>query len=210
MFATLLLTLLASTPAEGRIDRRPPIDECAADASFAAFRSALNAAVERRDREFILAAIADDIMVNFGGDAGRADFVRAWALDQPGESPLWSELAALLALGCARVEDGRYAAPSMFRQLDDQDDSSQALLAIRRGARLFAQAAADSPAVATLDWDVLTLRPDDGTDDWWPVTLVDGREGFVRREDARSLLDYRAIFAKVDGRWRIAVLVAGD
>jgi len=211
MIAIVLLSLLAmTTPAEGRVDRRPPIDECAADPSFAAFRDELNNAVARRDRDFILSAIADDIVTSFGGDGGRAEFVDTWALDAPAESLIWAELSALLALGCADAGEGRYAAPSLYRQLDDQGDASQALLAIRPGARLYARPDAGSPVVAELHWDVLTPRQVAGSDDWWPVSLADGREGFVRRGDVRGLLDYRAIFAKVDGRWRIAVLVVGD
>ncbi|HEV2865854.1 MAG TPA: hypothetical protein VGX37_05015, partial [Allosphingosinicella sp.] len=64
----LAALLLVSAPAASpNLDRRPPIDECATDASFAAFRTQLREAVERQDRDFLLSATADDILVNFGG-----------------------------------------------------------------------------------------------------------------------------------------------
>ena len=69
----------------------------------------------------------------------------------------------------------------------------------------------EASPVAELDWDMLTLRPYSGGDEWLPVSLADGRDGFVRHEDVRSLLDYRAAFRKGDdGRWRMTLFVAGD
>lgn len=208
---SLLALLIAAAPAAatGR-DRRPPIDECAADPSFAAFRDELRQAIARRDRDHVLAILADDILVDFGGGAGRADFIRAWTLDRPEESGLWTELGTVLDLGCAREADGSLWAPSLYRQLGDQDDPFTAAIAVRPGAAMQVAPDPRSPVVTTLDWDVLTLLPDDGSDDWTAVALSDGRRGFVARGDLRSAVDYRAGFARLDGRWRMIVFVAGD
>jgi len=207
MIALLLALLVAAGPSP---DRRPPVDQCASDSSFAEFRDALREAIARRDRDRLLAMLADDILVDFGGGAGRDDFVRAWELDRPQTSRVWDELGAVLALGCAREDDGTLWAPSLYRQLGDQEDPFTAMLAVRPGAVMRAAPDPASRPVAMLDWDVLTLQPDDGADDWLPATLSDGRAGFVARGDVRGAVDYRAGFQKAAGRWRMIVFVAGD
>ena len=42
------------------------------------------------------------------------------------------------------------------------------------------------------------------------LEMADGTKGFVHRDFARFLLDYRAIFAKVDGSWTMTHFIAGD
>lgn len=210
MIAALFLALFTAAPSNSAVDRRPPIDECASDPSFVSFRDALRNAVERKDRDFILATISDEIDFSFGGDSGRAEFVRSWRLEQGESSPLWAELDQVLRLGCARGDGDLFWAPSLVEQLDDQEDPFTAVIAVRPGAVLRAAPDAGSEAVAALEWDVLTLHSDDGADAWLPVRLTDGRHGYVRREDVRSAIDSRAAFQKIDGRWRMVVFIAGD
>lgn len=207
MIALLVSLILAAGPGP---DRRPPIDQCAQDPTFAAFRDALEQAIARRDRDQVVAILSDDVLVDFGGGAGRDDFVRAWALDRPHVSALWTELGTVLELGCAREQDGSFWAPSLYLQLADQKDPFAAAIAIRPGAALRAAPDPASPLVATLDWDVVALQPWEGTGDWRPVALSDGRSGFVAGGDLRSPLDYRAGFARIDGEWRMIAFVAGD
>jgi hypothetical protein len=42
------------------------------------------------------------------------------------------------------------------------------------------------------------------------VTLADGRSGYIHSRFVRSPVDYRAYFARKDGRWRMVMLLAGD
>ena len=120
MLRAFLLCLLLAVPGAAAGQRRqlPPVDQCAADASFAAFRTSLLDAIERRDSAFLLSIVADEITFNFGGGEGREAFRELWTLDRPETSGLWAELGAVLRLGCARDGDTIWA-PSMFRQLDD-------------------------------------------------------------------------------------------
>ncbi|MDQ4087912.1 MAG: hypothetical protein M3177_07895 [Pseudomonadota bacterium] len=204
----LLSLLLIAAPAAAT---RPPIDECASDPSFATFRDGLRQAVARRDRDALLASVSDDILVNFGGDAGPREFAAAWGLDRPATSELWQELEAVLSLGCARAEDGSFWAPSLYLQRGEVDEDPYfTLVVIRPGAPLHASADAASPIVARLEWDVLQLEADDGADQWLPVTWRDGRRGYVRDSDVRSRFDYRAGFERRGGRWVMTSFVAGD
>ena len=72
-----------------------------------------------------------------------------------------------------------------------------------------------SPILARLSFDVVrvtdsTATPGPGRHAWIPVQLADGRAGWVSAEFIRSPVDYRAIFARRDGRWLLEALIAGD
>jgi hypothetical protein len=58
-------------------------------------------------------------------------------------------------------------------------------------------------------WTVLSEVEHDGGS-WIEVRTPKGRGGYVSTEEARSLLDYRLIFGRRDGQWRITAFVAGD
>lgn len=204
----LPLLILMAVSAAPVAERRPPIDECVSDRSFAAFRDELGRIIARRDRDALLAVLADNVFVHFGGGSGRADFIDHWNLDRPASSAVWTELEEALALGCAR-EEGMLWAPSLFVQLSDQEDPFAAMVSIRPGAPLHARPNRASPIVERLDWHLLTgLSPE--ADGWIEVALSNGRRGHVRSEDVRGQLDYRAGFARDDGRWRLAFFIAGD
>ena len=206
MFVAVLLAFAAPAAA---VDRRPPVDQCASDRSFVAFRTGLRNAIRRRDRHHVLSVLAPDVGVSLGGARGRQDFIDQWHLDRP-DSLLWQSLEAALALGCARLDNGELVAPALVAQLDEQEDASSAIVAIRTGAAVRARPDDASAAIATLAWDVLRLRSIEAPEGWYPVTLASGRDGFVRHADVRGPLDYRVYFRKQAGRWRITAFVTGD
>lgn len=190
------------------VDRRPPVDECAADPSFVEFRERLRAATDRRDIDYLLSVIGDDIHASFGGHRGRADFIELWSLDRPGESEVWTALAETLRLGCKVSEDGTYVAPAFFLQTREGDEAYDTYLAVSPGAPLRTAPRRDAAVLASLEWDVLTwLNESEG---WYEMRLADGRRGFVEAAHVRSLVDYRAFFERIDGRWRMTVFIAGD
>jgi hypothetical protein len=208
MVPLLLALLIAAAPAGNRV-RLPPVDQCAADPAFRLFRAELDQAIAARDAGRLLALAGRDIEVSFGGERGHDDFRRTWKLDRPETSPLWQELAEVLALGCAT--DGTIAvAPSHVNQLPSDYDIFDTMIAVRPGATLRARPKEKAKKVATLDWDIVRMGSWDGTGDWIPVTLGNGRSGFVRREHVRSVIDYRATFEKVDGKWLMTTFLAGD
>ena len=204
----LLALLLASAPPEGA-RRLPPVDECAADASFAAFREELLAAVDRRDAAHVQAVVADDIAVDFGGGAGREYFAEAWNLDLPESSALWSELRSALELGCAVAEDGSYWAPSLFLA-EGIEDPFASHLVVAPGTALYAEDSNAGEVIARLEWDLVEALDGDEGQAWRHVRLADGREGYVIAHELRSPVDYRAGFERVDGRWRMGAFIAGD
>ena len=206
MIAALMLALVVA-PA-GAADRRPPVDTCATDVSFAAFRTTLNDAIARRDHIFILSILPEDILVSFGGDGGREEFAREWRLGES-DSSFWDELRTVLSLGC-RIVENDFVAPALTSQLGEDEDPFDVVVAVRSGAVMRAEANDASAVVAALDWDVLHMRPVETDEAWMALRLQDGREGFVRRSDVRSPIDYRAYFNRANGRWRMTSFIAGD
>jgi hypothetical protein len=201
----LSILIAASTP-----QALPPVDRCSADPSFVEFRERLRGAVAARDAASLLSLVADDIRISFGDTGGREDFARMWELDRPATSRIWGELGEVLRLGCAPAEDGSLWAPSIGDQMSADEDPFSVVVVVREGAVLRSAPAANAAAVAPLAWDVLTVGSDRGEDEWLPVTMRDGRSGFVHSSDVRSPLDYRAGFEKRGGSWRMITFVAGD
>ena len=172
------------------------------------FRNELRQVVERKNRERLLEMVADDVLVSFGGYYGKKDFVSFWKLDSSGPSELWHELGEALRYGCAVEGDAR-AIPSFGKQVGGDRDVFDTLIASPESS-LRARADEGSPAVARLNWDVLTVSLPWHGGEWVAVTLDDGRSGFVRRSQVRSPIDYRASFQKRRGRWVMGSFVAGD
>jgi len=210
LLAALLLAISAAATALP--PRMPPVDYCARDRSFAAFRTALNRAIARRDAAFILGIAADDIEYSFGDSPGRAGFARAWGLARPATSRLWRELGAALRLGCTRDDGDGFWSPSMsvIGNEDLGEDYTLLLVAVAPGAALRSGPSDSSRLVAPLRWDVVRLDEGATQGRWIPATMLDGRRGYIRRALFRGFGDYRAVFNKRHGRWRMTAFVAGD
>src|SRR5688500_17445041 len=80
-----------------------PQDDCGTVEGANQFRERLAAAVDARDADALVALAADDINLDFGGGAGKAE-LRARLDDE--SRKLWGELDALMTLGCSANEQG--------------------------------------------------------------------------------------------------------
>lgn len=187
----------------------PPVDQCSGDTGFKAFHASLSQAVAKRDGEALLALLAPDVTVNFGGDSGREAFAKQWEVKSKA-SQIWPQLGIILPLGCARVGEARVI-PSLAGQFDSEDDEDvfEKLVVISDKAELRAGPERDSKVVAKLAWDVVTAVEASG-DILTKVRLADGREGWLPAEQLYSPLDYRAVVEKRGDEWMITAFVAGD
>lgn len=201
-----LLLLLASPPADR--PRLPPVDKCAVAPGFAAFREELLGVIARRDVKQLLALSDENIMLSFGGHFGHEAMRKMWQLDRPAASTIWAELGEALSLGCA-LTDGGAVAPSMAHNFPADFDVFEVMIAVKPAA-LRAAPSDSARAIGTLDWDLLTIEDWDPDRRWTKVRLQDGRTGFVRTDAVRSPIDYRAIFERKGGKWRMTAFVAGD
>jgi hypothetical protein len=204
--ALLAALVLSALPTAGRARTLPPRDECAADPGFARFRADLLDIVARHDATRLLAIVANDIRFDFGGGEGRRAFAGEWGLADPDRSGLWVELARVLASGCARHGE-TMTAPYIFLRFPDELDAYSAGVA-GPAARLYRARSNEGESVL-IPWEILdeVTREAGG---WARVRLSDGRAGFVETAHVLNPIDYRAIFEKRDGQWRMTMFIAGD
>jgi hypothetical protein len=192
--------------------RLPPVERCVGDPAFAKFRSELQSSVARRDAEDLFRLMADDVRITFGGRSGKADFRDYWQRSASRRQALWRELDAVLRLGCATDVDGQgveyRAFPAMFVTGDDLDGFTTWVS--RPGAMLRAKPSSRSRSLQRLpSWTVLQADDSDGGA-WIAVRTPRGRDGFIARDDARSIIDYRLIAKRRGERWMITAFIAGD
>ena len=206
MFLTAVF-LAAAAPV-----RLPPVEQCRDDGGFTRVRQRLESAVKARDLDGLLELMSADVRVTFGGGYGRDGFRQHWTAAPGDRERLWNELDRALRLGCAEARGGKGAAyraiPAMFVTGDDLDGFSNWVAL--PGAVLRARPTAQANVVMRLPpWTVLDEVEHDGGS-WIEARTPKERRGYVRTSEARSLLDYRIIFGRRDGEWRITAFVAGD
>lgn len=201
------LAVLAVLAEPASIPKRlPPVEQCAGEEGFDTFRRQLKDVVARKDERALLAMLAEDIEVNFGGDRGPALFAANWKLDEPGESDVWRELEEALSHGCAHSGDA-LVAPSFVAQFPDNLDAFETV--ILPPGTVLRSAKAKAASAEILDWHLANIV-DSADATWVEVKLVDGRQGFVRYDQTVNPLDFRLVFEKRGGRWQVTAFIAGD
>lgn len=186
-----------------------PVDEAVKQPDFFTFRAQLQTAVAKHDKAAVLAVVSKNIQNTFGGDNGSENFKKLWAMDKP-NSKLWEELGVVLALGGSFQNDGSFEAPYVSANWPDVDGFENiAIIGNKVNVRKAPQL--DGEVLQTLSYEVVPLdTKDHGNDQWVAIKLPNGKKGYVSRSYTRSSVDYRAFFAKVDGRWQMTTFVAGD
>ena len=212
--ATALAFALASPAHAGQspgLESYEPRDECRGDPAAAAFLGALKAAVEARDADALVALASEEVHLDFGGGSGR-DELRA-RLDGGEEyyGDMWKEFAAVLALGCAKDEDGMIMLPWYWGQDFGDLDPFSTMLTIRDGVKVRSAPTATAEVVKTLGWEAVAITADYLPDAEFTEIQLDGQpNGYVETSALRSMIDYRLLAEQVDGEWRIITFVAGD
>lgn len=207
-------------PAQERYVR--PVDEGARDASFAAFREKTLAAARRRDAKYILSIVAPNIKNSFGGNDGAAEFKKKWKLSGP-QSEFWEEFVAVLSGGGtfyrqAGAKNKMFQAPYTFTQFPDDLDAFEHQAIFGSNVNLRSKPQPNARVVANLSYNVVkvdfenSVKNKTGENDylWLKVETLGGQKGFVPAKFVRGSVDYRAIFEKKDGKWKLTAFIAGD
>ena len=168
--------------------------------------------VEMRDLPSFEQHLAADATISFGGDHGPAGLDNVWS-PQNADTRLWSELAAILAIGGVEARDAaklEWRAPyPSFVEISDQSLSGYDYVVVL-GSRVALRATPDTSAqiLARVDHAVLRTRCAD-TSRW---TCVDwnGEPAYVRSDLVRSPVGQRIIIAIDGDRWTITSFVGGD
>lgn len=189
-----------------------PREECNDLPGAMDFLASLQAAIDMRDADALLALAADDVKLDFGGGAGKQELRERLAAD---EGAHWEMLAELLELGCAADDQTTITLPWYFAQ-DIAVDPYMGAIVTGEDVPLYDTPANDASVLANLSWEAVEMLPDETESEGFDrVTWTDPEageqvEGYIVSEELRSIIDYRLIANRRNNRWRITALIAGD
>lgn len=197
-------------------DKLYPLDQGSTDSSFKVFREQLRSAIKRRDSKFVLNSLASDVLVSYGGCEGVECFTQFWKLNQT-NSQLWSILSNILALGGSfetYKSEKYFCAPYVFSKFPDSVNGEE-LEGVHEYAAIIGQNVnarsrpnLNAPVVTSLSYDIVKLDQNQSSGNWFKILTP--TLGYVSSQFIRNPFDYRACFKKVNGKWLMNALVAGD
>ncbi len=186
-----------------------PRDECSGIGGAREFIVAVRGAIAGRDAEALATLATEDVLLDFGGGAGREELRTRLSGAQGPE--LWHELDAATGLGCAYVDD-ELVQPWLFAQDLGDVDPYDALVAAGPAVPIYAGNKARGHRAGWLNWQLvipLVLPP--APAGYRRVSVINvRREGLVQADQLRSVIGYRLVAARQGGAWRIRAFVAGD
>ncbi len=189
-----------------------PRDECRDLPGASEFLASLESAVEARDADALLALVAEDVRLDFGGGSGRSELRQRLASE---DYNLWTELEEIVALGCASEDSSMITLPWYFAQ-DFRVDPYMGALVVGEDIPLRAAPADDADVLARISWDAVEALPVDRVDSnyeqfrWTDPESGDELTGFIHVDSLRSLIDYRIGATRRNQRWSIVFFIAGD
>ena len=194
-----------------------PVDEGKQDKSFSAFRVKLIEAVKKRDKKYLLSVLDPNVKNNFGGDGGIEEFKEMWEIDSS-KSKLWDELRVVLSNGGGFQDKNTFAAPYSFVFFPADLDAFEQQVIFGNNVNLRAKPDKSAKVISQLSYNIVKVDYENSVSDgkqeptylWLKVETLGGKKGFVSAEFVRSSIDYRAIFVKEKGKWKISAFVAGD
>ena len=194
-----------------------PVDQAAKDASFVLFRQKLIEALKKRDRKFVVSILDREILNNFGGDGGVAEFKKQWNFDGS-KSEFWDTLLAVVTDGGGFTEKDTFAAPYTFVVYPDDLEVTDYEMITGSRVNLRSRPEAASELVARLSYNLVKVvyeksvkkKGNENDYTWLFVETFGGKKGFVAAEYVRSPIAWRAIFKKIGGKWKMTAFVSGD
>jgi hypothetical protein len=186
-----------------------PVDDASSQPEFFTFRARLQTAVAARDMETLVTALDPRIRVGFDGSGGVDDFVKFHLGSRP--ERFWRALGSVLALGGTFQTRDTFVAPYTFSKWPEKLDSFMCAAILGADVRVRTSPHRDASASTSVSFAIVQLlAARSESDEWYRVQLGDGRTGYVWHAYVRSPVDYRAIFNRTAGQWRMTAFVAGD
>jgi hypothetical protein len=208
-----------------------PVDEGAGQADFYTFRNGLLDAINRKDREALLAHVDSNVQISFGVQGGLQAFRETWFMEGI-ESPLWELLRVILENGGTFRQSAAgtdFAAPYVYAAWPGQYDAFQHMAILEREVPVYENPGGRGIPIAYFNHDIVRVDMDQsypphseeppayrqmwGFKEWYHISTIDGTlSGYVHWKKAWSPVGYRALFRKVipGNQWKLTVLIAGD
>lgn len=214
-----------ATPRRSADARLLPVDEGAQDPSFLAFRLRMLEAVGARDTTFLFDRMDDGVRISFGADGGKQGFRDMWDPADP-ESDVWKILGRVLGgggllregsttTGSGGSASAMFQAPYYYAAFPGEEyDAFTHGVILEADVPVRDKPYASASAIDTLSFaivrvpDFMPRETDHGR--WVRIDLGGGRFGYVPEPLIQSPIGYRAVFHKINGRWTMTALVAGD
>jgi hypothetical protein len=216
-FIVLLVVLVTGigTPASHAQERALElVDEGGKDASWTGFRKLLIGALERRDRQFVLSVLSQNVRNGSDSPRGIAEFRRQWLLDAD-DSPLWSQLRSALSLGSAWLarekKPRELCAPYVLGKWPDDVDPARNGVIAAGEVLAKSEPSSSSETLATLSFHIVAVADwevddrDAGSKQKWVRIRVQERDGYVPEEQMRSPIEHAACFIRTENGWRLTV-----
>ena len=206
-----VVMLATSLPGLAQERKLPVVDEAAGDASWQRFKKRLQAAIDSRDKQFLLSILDRNVRNQSDKTRGIAEFRKQWELDTA-ESPIWRELQTALQLGSAYMRRDKGArelcVPYVLGKWPADIEPFNSAVVISRDTTVQAEPSTSSRALARLSYDIVSVSDwevDDKSDakQKWVRIRHAQREGFVPEEHVRSPIEQAACFVKAGRGWRM-------
>jgi hypothetical protein len=197
-----------------------PVDEASQNANFLKFRQQFQAALQRKDLNFLLQHLDNNIKLSFGGHQGKRDFIQLWKLDKnPEKSEVWRTLLELLPLGGKFQDQTRTSFIAPYTFLAEVDDPYNQCIITGQDVSVRSGTSSQSNRLGLLSYDLVkcfyqsnprkeTINGE--TYPWIAIETTEKIKGYVYGKYIRSPIDYRVNFVRQNGVWKMSFFVAGD
>ncbi|MDZ4726333.1 MAG: SH3 domain-containing protein [Leptospira sp.] len=213
--------LIPCEPFKGRILK--PKNESSKDESFVKFSNNLTNAIKQKDVKFLQEITDPEIHFSFGGESGKKQFFKAFALNQnPKKSNIWEIFESTIKLGFYQNKEGHFVAPYLFETFPEDLDPFMFYVVNGTNVNIREDAHMNAKVIKKLSYDIvgsdssspvtndLDKKLNKGDCNWQKVCLFDGTSGFICDKYLRSPLDYRIFFEKKKQKWMMTIFIAGD
>lgn len=209
-----LITLLTSTLVNPATSLASPQkargyiakDDGALNQTFAAFRTSMLEAIDRKDKAFIEQQLSEHISTAIGGTTGVEAFEKQWQ-ELSDTSLFWDMAKKILTHGAQfDRESNEFHAPAL--SFDDNHSDFPQGITWSKDAQIFAHPDAPAPIARAPYNDQLTiLEPKQRkplTVKWIKVKTKTGTVGYMRASAVSSGFDDFAVFKLEDGKWKMS------
>jgi hypothetical protein len=220
----LLFTILIfsiTIPGIAQNQRLLPRNEYKNDSSLSSFVDKLKVAIKSKDKQFIISVLDKNIRNSFGGDDGIEEFKQMWKFNSS-NSDLWKTMERIINYGgvfITRKESRhQFVFPYIFElELKNSDDYFSVMVVTVGKLKVKEKPDLNSRTVGELSYDVVWIeysdefKPKFEVEGWTYIRTLDKKIiGYVPSEYLYSPIGYRMFLSKIDNKWIITTLVAGD